>query len=133
MFSLCQQLKTCKVGLKAWSLSEFGNNRSVIAFLKDQLVKLQVVLSSMENCQAQQQIQDELADVLQREEMFLHQQSWVRWLQCGDHNSMFFHASITQVLQLLNESDQQLTSDEDINAHFLDYFSKLFTSNNPRI
>ncbi|KAL7204769.1 hypothetical protein ACSBR2_017806 [Camellia fascicularis] len=112
--------------------------KSGIAFLKDQLVKLQVVPSSIENCQAQRQIQDELADVLQREEIFLHQQSRVHWLQCGDHNSTFFHASITQrrqrnqVIQLLNESDQRLTSDEDINAHFLDYFSKLFTSNNPR-
>lgn len=52
MFRFCQKLKTCWVGLKAWSISEFGNNKLKILSLKEQLTRLQPSHPSKENTHA---------------------------------------------------------------------------------
>ncbi|XP_028082975.1 uncharacterized protein LOC114284266 [Camellia sinensis] len=75
----------------------------------------------------------ELELVLQREEMYLHQRSRVHWLNFGDRNSAFFHATIkqrhqrNQILQLKCEDGTLLSSESDINSHLFTYFSNLFS------
>ncbi|KAL7243137.1 hypothetical protein ACSBR1_015538 [Camellia fascicularis] len=79
------------------------------------------------------QLSEELESVLRREEMYLHQRSRVRWLNFGDRNSAFFHATITQrrqrnqLLQLKAEDVCLLSSESDINSH-LNCFSFFGTS-----
>ncbi|KAL7206079.1 hypothetical protein ACSBR2_018903 [Camellia fascicularis] len=89
MFRLVRKLRACREGLKVWSKANFGNNKIQIAMLKAQLATLQAQPSSDENFQLQE-------IVLSREEMFLHQRSRVCWLNFGDRNLSFFHASLIQ-------------------------------------
>ncbi|GAB4836889.1 hypothetical protein Ancab_001800 [Ancistrocladus abbreviatus] len=40
------------------------------------------------------QLRDDLNVMLQAEESFYHQKSWVQWLSLGDRNIHFFHAAV---------------------------------------
>ncbi|KAL7246469.1 hypothetical protein ACSBR2_001546 [Camellia fascicularis] len=68
------------------------------------------------------QLSHELESVMRREEMYLHQRSRVRWLNFGDRNSAFFHATITQrcqrnqLLQLKSDDGSLLNSEIYHNA-----------------
>ncbi|KAL7197369.1 hypothetical protein ACSBR2_019994 [Camellia fascicularis] len=96
MFQLVQKLKACKFSLKEWSKTAFGNNKTRISQLQSELKVFQADSASEGNLLLQNEVKSELATVMLREEMFLHQRSRVRWLSHGDKNSAFFHATMIQ-------------------------------------
>lgn len=59
-----------------------------------ELANLQSQPLSDDNSELQNHIQSQLEELLAREEMYLHQRSRVRWLNYGDKNSSFFHATL---------------------------------------
>ncbi|XP_028098674.1 uncharacterized protein LOC114298320 [Camellia sinensis] len=69
MFRFCQKLKTCRRGLKAWSLGEFGNNWVKILALKEHLARLEASPSSADTSNAQGRIQAELSETMLWEEI----------------------------------------------------------------
>ncbi|KAL7163112.1 hypothetical protein ACSBR2_039248 [Camellia fascicularis] len=131
MFQLVHKLKECRSGLKEWSKLTFGNNKICFAQLKSELSKLQAQLMKI------YEYRDSLRlswNVLAREKMYLHQQSRIQWLNYGDKNSAFFHASMiqrwqrNQILRLQTKDELWLNSDQDIKHHMYGFFSELFTS-----
>lgn len=70
--------------------------------------------------------------------MYYHQRSRVNWLNYGDRNTAFFHATMiqrrqrNQLIKLKNGNGDWLTEEEDINFHLKDYFHSLFLSNESR-
>ncbi|KAF7114634.1 hypothetical protein RHSIM_RhsimUnG0081000 [Rhododendron simsii] len=99
MFTLCKKLKGCKDKLKEWSQKKFGDLRLQIAMLKDQLVGIQKQLEQGFNpeCIAvEKELTRRLEDLWQKDSMFWHQRSRIKWLQMGDRNSRFFHLSTIQ-------------------------------------
>ncbi|KAL7212909.1 hypothetical protein ACSBR2_015580 [Camellia fascicularis] len=77
MFQLVQKLKACKFSLKEWSKTAFGNNKTCISQLQSELKVLQADSASEGNLLLQNHVKSELATVMLREEMFLHQRSRV--------------------------------------------------------
>ncbi|KAL7165281.1 hypothetical protein ACSBR2_041050 [Camellia fascicularis] len=123
MFQLIKKLNSCRDGLKTWSREHFGNNKIQIVNLKSELALLQAQPFSAQNFLLQNQLKSDLEYALNREEMFLHQRSCVRWLNFGDKNSRFFHASLiqrrqrNQLLRLQTEDGVWLNSDSEIDCH----------------
>ena len=59
------------------------------------------------------------------------------WLQLGDHNTKYFHACATQkrrrnaVEQIKDKDGQICMTPETIEAAFVSYYTKLFTTSRP--
>ncbi|KAG5530896.1 hypothetical protein RHGRI_025747 [Rhododendron griersonianum] len=96
MFQLVQKLKKCKGALRPWSKMEFGNNVEKIKALKEHLALMQLHPFSQEQFDQEKQLKEELEITMLREEMYLHQRSRINWLNFGDKNSAFFHATVIQ-------------------------------------
>jgi len=90
------------------------------------------------NQSRQQQIKIELQQVWQREEQYWAQRSRINWLQWGDRNTKFFHATTLQRRQrnqinILRDAHQQWVRDPgQIKDMTTNYFSQLYTTSGPR-
>lgn len=106
--------------------------------LKNQLASIQAASPSNSSDLQQRQIREEIEVLLDREEMYYHQRSRIRWLQYGDKNISFFHASVVQrrqrnqLLRLKDENGDWLSSEGQINHQLGGYFSSLFKGSNHR-
>lgn len=75
----------------------------------------------------------------EQEEIHWNQRSRVNWLQYGDRNTKFFHASATQrrktnfIKGLLNDIGDWCSDLQDMTDITRDYFSNIFSSSNSRI
>lgn len=136
MYKLVCKLKNCREQLTQWSKEVFGNNKFKLDSLKEQLAIIQshepLEVYNLKHCQ----LKSEIEILLALEEMFYHQRSRVRWLQCGDRNTAFFHASTiqrrqrNQLLKLKDDGGSWITSDREINNELRGYFQNLFHSDN---
>ncbi|KAF7132078.1 hypothetical protein RHSIM_Rhsim09G0067200 [Rhododendron simsii] len=82
--------------LRPWSKMEFGNNVERIRALKENLALMQLHPFSQEQYDREKHLKEELEITMLREEMYLHQRSRINWLNFGDKNSAFFHATVIQ-------------------------------------
>ncbi|KAG5524194.1 hypothetical protein RHGRI_031004 [Rhododendron griersonianum] len=112
MKKVCKKLRGCKEKLKVWHQQNFGDIRLQIASLKDQLVGIQKELEDNFNPDfliAERVIKRKIEDLWQKDSMYWHQRSRIKWLQMGDKNSRFFHLSTihrrqrNQIVKLKNE------------------------------
>lgn len=138
MARFSQNLKKCSRGLTSWSKAAFGHNMLKIIALKSEILKLQELAFTDDTFSRIWELQEELEDVLDRKEMYLHQRSRVNWLRYGDKNLGFFHATViqrrqrNQLVKLKLELGIWFESDEEINAHLLSYLQDLFKASGPR-
>ncbi|KAH7834805.1 hypothetical protein Vadar_019912 [Vaccinium darrowii] len=138
MFVWCKKLKFCRKALKIWSKEEFGNNKIRLNKLKNLLYDLQLASPTSDNMKAQQLVIKDMEEVYAREEMYLHQRSRVNWLNYGDRNSSFFHATMVQrrqrnqILRLKAEDGAWCTNEDEINGCIAEYFSNLFRDQGSR-
>ncbi|KAG5553330.1 hypothetical protein RHGRI_011260 [Rhododendron griersonianum] len=90
---VCKKLKRCKEGLKEWNRKRFGVLRLKIAITKDKLIEVQKRLENGFNpdmVAMEKQLINQLEDLWQKDAMYWHQRSRIKWLQMGDKNSRFF-------------------------------------------
>ncbi|KAL4272102.1 hypothetical protein GQ457_13G016060 [Hibiscus cannabinus] len=79
----------------------------------------------------------EIRHLLNLQEVYWAQRSWVLWLSAGDHNTSFFHAKAMarrrkgSILGLYNAQGSWCTSTIDIHRIATDYFTKLFSTGLP--
>ncbi|KAH7835784.1 hypothetical protein Vadar_029843 [Vaccinium darrowii] len=138
MFAWRQKLKRCKKALTDWSKEVFGNNKVKISKLKRQLHDLQLATPTSDNLKVQKFIIKEMEEAYSREEMYLHQRSRVNWLNYGDRNSKFFHATLVQrrqrnqILRLKGEDGTWHCNEDGINACIAQFFSNLFKDHRRR-
>ncbi|KAG5553067.1 hypothetical protein RHGRI_011057 [Rhododendron griersonianum] len=93
---VCKKLRGCKEKLNVWHQQNFGDFRLQIATLKDRLVHIQEqqVFGFNPVCMAEEKIiKSKLEDLWQKDAMYWHQRSRIKWLQMGDKNSRFFYLS----------------------------------------
>ncbi|KAF7129888.1 hypothetical protein RHSIM_Rhsim10G0112100 [Rhododendron simsii] len=99
MNRVCKKLRRCKEELKDWSRQKFGNLRIRIATTKEKLLEVQKRLEYGFNTDImalERTLIKQLEDLWQKDAMYWHQRSRIKWLQMGDKNSRFFHLSTIQ-------------------------------------
>lgn len=76
--------------------------------------------------------------VLLHEGMYQHQRSRINWLNCGDKNTSFFHATVAQrrqrnqLVKIKGDDGRWLVSESAINNHLVSFFTTLFKAWDPR-
>ncbi|KAK0607544.1 hypothetical protein LWI29_016439 [Acer saccharum] len=136
------KLKRLKNALKTWNWEVFGDLNSNINGKLIELHSTQLQMSNLgffeELFLAETCVHHELDVLLRRQECFYRDRSRVRWLQDGDRNSSFLHAS-TRRKQYRNalsylSINGVLTDDRlVIRDHIIDYYSDLFSSDPSRV
>ncbi|KAH7865616.1 hypothetical protein Vadar_008962 [Vaccinium darrowii] len=135
MYSVCQKLKACKEKLKEWSKRTFGDLRLKIELAMGHLSKIQHNLSKgykADFLMEEKKILQDLEDLWQKETMYWHQRSRIKWLQLGDRNSRFFHLSTiqrrqkNQIVRLKDGLGTWKENPREIAGIVNDYFGELF-------
>ncbi|KAH7859866.1 hypothetical protein Vadar_006435 [Vaccinium darrowii] len=136
MFTVCKKLKVCKEMLKDWSRRTFGELRFRIDSAKEQLSVIQQRMEvgvSKDLLMEEKRILQVLEDLWQKDAMYWHQRSRVKWLQQGDRNSRFFHLSTiqrrqrNQIVRIKNDQGIWQDNPKDIAGVVKRYFQELYS------
>ena len=82
-------------------------------------------------------LKSELNLLLDREEQMWHQHAHVKWVQCGDKNTKYFHDSATHrkrknfIKGLMDDQGVWHKEEEVVLVLLVGYYENLFTSSNP--
>ena len=82
-------------------------------------------------------LEEEVANLLQQQEVYWRQRSKSLWLQHGDQNTKYFHRKASQrwkrnfISQLVDKDGRVVDSHEEICPTASNYFKQLFQSSNP--
>ncbi|KAF7146318.1 hypothetical protein RHSIM_Rhsim04G0150700 [Rhododendron simsii] len=137
MYTVCKKLRGCKEKLKQWSFKKFGNLRLKIVVTKDQLAEVQKQIESGFNedyVALEKILVRKLEDLWQKDSMYWHQRSRIKWLRMGDKNSRFFHLSTiqrrqrNQVMRLKDSSGVWRTDQKEIAEIIKGHFQELYKS-----
>jgi exonuclease III len=137
MFQVFEKLKHCRVSLIAWSKERFGKLASRIKEKRKRLQELSNV-NPIDLSAEILALQDEINDLLEKEEIFWRQRSRVAWMQDGDQNTRFFHAQCNQrrktnfISGLLDSDGCWQTDQMKVADLAVEYFRNIFTSSQPQ-
>jgi len=126
------------IALSRWSRQVFSHNKQKARELEDQLENLTNQHSTSLDLSQLQRIKSELHQAWQREEQYWAMRSRINWLQWGDRNTKFFHATTLQRRQrnqitILKDENQQWVRDQDqIKQMIFNFYSQLYSTSGPR-
>lgn len=122
--------------LQVWNRENFGNIFHQKKHLMARIAGVQQRLSTATDrglLKLESKLRRELDDILQREETLWYQKSRVDWIKDGDRNTTFFHLSTivrrwkNKIVAIRGPNDDWIFDKDLVKAHFVDYFTKLFT------
>lgn len=137
MVRVCKKLRGCKTRLKEWHRQNFGELNLQIAIAKDQLLEVQKQMDQgvdEESRAKEDLLQRKLEDLWQKEAMYWHQRSRIKWLKMGDRNSRFFHLTTiqrrqrNQIVRLKNVDGEWKSEIKEIATIVRDYFQSLYSA-----
>lgn len=108
----------------------FGNILRKLAELRAELDRLP---GSGADKSEVRKVNDQLNELLYKEEMLWLQRSRIKWLKEGDRNTKIFHqkavwrAKKNKIIKLKDASERWVTSQEELEALATSYFQDLFT------
>lgn len=132
------KLRAVAIALSNWSRQVFSHNRQKALELEHELTFLSNQSPTSLNLSQQQRIKTELHQAWQREEQYWAMRSRINWLQWGDRNTKFFHATTLQRRQrnqitILRDENQQWVRDPDqIKQMISAYYYQLYSTSGPR-
>jgi len=137
--SNCRLFKVLN-SISDWGHSKFGDHKSKIRELQDQLAKLKLkVPPDPETNQLIIKIEKDLDENLRLEELWWSQRAKTRWLKEGDRNTAYFHQKASDRkkrnwIRCLTTPEGTIThSEEDIYEIFNNYFQDIFKTDNTAI
>ncbi|XP_055962333.1 uncharacterized protein LOC126687828 [Mercurialis annua] len=129
------RFKGLGVNLKGWAFHNIGSVRYNIK-QKTELLKSHQCQVGDEIDKAVAALQEEIDELLLKEDILWKQRSRADWLQAGDRNTKFFHQKASN--RKKNNNIHRLRDDsgvwqygEDIKGVVVNYFHELFSSGNP--
>lgn len=133
-FSVFKRVQSCQIALTNWKRRKRGDESSTVEGIKDRIF----ALSNGSNSPPIGEIQKlkwQLQQFWDKEEMFWRQKSRINWLQHGDKNRKFFHASVMQRrarnwISGIEKADGIWTTEPlEIHSELCHFFSGLFEAN----
>ena len=132
-----ERLERCQKMLQQWNQNSFGNVYKGIKQKQNRLQQLESLNLLHETAEEIQTLKKEINELHTREEVMWKQRSRVSWLQYGDKNSKFFHATASQRRQknriggLMDDLGVWHDDQETTEKLILDYFKDIYSSNQP--
>jgi hypothetical protein len=132
---LRSKMGRCKRELKIWQAKKKGPENDIKNICQS-LTALQAV-EGPQNLTEIRRLQDKVQTIMEQEEAQWKQRAKVEWLRSGDQNTKFFHAcanqrrSANKIRMVRDMGGITRESHEAIGKAFVDYFSCLFTSEQP--
>lgn len=132
--SFLARLKNTKMALKTWNLSVFGHVQQRIHTLQHLIHNCQTSPQTAHSIQSECTLQQNLDELLKREELIWRDKAKARWLEEGDANTHFFHLSTiihrwyNAINRIFTSHNVWLNERDPIGNTFVDYFSNLFQS-----
>ncbi len=96
MFRLVQKIKQCRIKLLQWNQTQAHATPRIITKKKAHLQMLEEQRLEVYDAREVNQVQRELCVLMEKEETFWHQCSWIAWLKGGDSNTRFFRECASQ-------------------------------------
>ncbi|KAK9681829.1 hypothetical protein RND81_10G030500 [Saponaria officinalis] len=135
MFQVVTKMKRLKLVLKDFNKSMFSdveNNASILLMALHSLQsKLREKPDDPDLIQAEKDTSRDYVRISQAKESFLAQKAKVEWLEGGDDNTAFFHATIKKrrahyrVTQIQSDAGQLLNNPDDIKRAFEEFYVNL--------
>ncbi|KAL8128488.1 hypothetical protein V2J09_017643 [Rumex salicifolius] len=129
-------LSNLKTDLQGWNREVFGN----LQYRKDKLFcRIEGVERALANgaltrlLKLQNRLKEELEDVLQQEEVLWFQKSREKWIEGGDRNTTFFHASAivrrrrNHISALRDEENNWVIEKQNLEDMVVDFYKQLYT------
>ncbi|CAN1806221.1 Transposon TX1 uncharacterized 149 kDa protein [Linum perenne] len=128
-----ENLKMLSKSLTSWKREAIGVNKDHIVRLLAQLQNLNEQTSTPQVQEEERTVRETLRRCWQIEECYWAQRARVKWLELGDKNTSFFHASTVQrrrrntIRRLMNEDGSWLDEQDEMMQHVTDFYKNLFT------
>ncbi|XP_060961840.1 uncharacterized protein LOC133032039 [Cannabis sativa] len=128
------EIKLCSSQLESWGKGLTGNFKKCIAKCKDKMADLKH--SGLDNCYQEYATEkNNYFEILAQQEFYWKQRSKQYWLNAGDKNSKYFHATASsrkrsnQIYQLQKPNGDWSSWDTGLSDVISNYFDDLFTAN----
>lgn len=134
---LASKLSNISRFLEGWSKENFKKADVEIRRLKKKLQKLSSSHISEDMIREQQKCKEEITRLWEQEEKYWKARERLKWLNEGDRNSKFFHATTIQrrsrnrITRLRDAEGNWRSNQEELEGMAFDYFNDLFKSSNP--
>lgn len=136
---LLEKTISCQKSLRKWHHKTFKKADDKIIKLKVQLGCLMNRSNHNQNWEQIKSIQQRIVDLWKQEEIFWGQRSRLKWLNWGDRNTKFFHATTIQrrernrVVRIKNDRGEWLDDQEEIFSEIEGHFNNVYKAGqNPR-
>lgn len=132
-------LDECQSALTSWNKNIFGHMGRKVTALQQKLQTLENLNLGAATLNDLHAIRLELNKALAIEEDMWRQRSRNCWLKAGDKNTTFFHTKASNRLQrntiarVLDSNNVWIEDEEQIGHEFIQYFTDLFSSSEPRL
>lgn len=133
LFNVWHKVKKCRGALRNWRVKQNLNSRRNIEVAKSEIGRLE--LEGREHHIDQiVHLENQIEGDWDREEVYWKQKSHMKWLQFGDRNSSFFHASTRArrrrnfISGVEDAGGTWVTAQEGLMNEFQGFFKSLYTS-----
>ncbi|KAH7843145.1 hypothetical protein Vadar_013178 [Vaccinium darrowii] len=132
-FGVQQRIKECRNSIQVWKKHKRLNSRHKIEEIQKEIHQIQNG-PLLQNRDRLQHLKGLLHHEWNKEELFWKQKARINWLQHGDNNTKFFHASVMQrrarnrISGVENMSGEWVRKQDEVRYEFQNYFQSIFTA-----
>lgn len=132
--SVLKRTRKCAKALTNWHKEKFANAPLEISDLKKRLTLLQNADHARFDWEEVHQIKRRIKELWRQEEIFWGQRSRIKWLNWGDRNTSFFHASTIQrresnrIHRIRRTDGSWIEGQSKISAEALEYYKQVFSA-----
>ena len=130
MFKVTRKIRECRMALLTWKRNNSLNSGRQIMELKEKIQELKVSNNLGKRGQIAE-LKLQLSTAYREEELYWSHKARTRWLQEGDKNTAFFHASVMaarkqrKITCLQKDNGQWCKTDQELREEICRYYNQI--------